>query len=232
MKPLSLFLLVSCQAFLHLSSFSQANSIPFATDGNSRPLYLKKEYAMEGSPFYPADPCFANIQMKNGKRYENIKLRFYLPDEQLIYQDSEGVDMITTVPIERITFICCTGITGSLIFQSGFPPVDGHSDKTFYQVLDTGRTKLLKGYQVTYRDNTAYGSASPTRTYEQTETLYAFNPVLGIRKLTKNKEAVLQFLPDKKKEVENFITTHHLTCKHEEDLVKVFAWYNTIAGKS
>ncbi len=183
---------------------------------------------MEGSPFFPAEPCLANVRMKGGKYYQNVSLRFYLPDEELVYLDGKGADMTAEHTVATVSFINCGDINSNYIFRCGFPAIDGHGDNAFYQVLDSGYCQLLKGYKVSYTDEKPYGSASITRTYDRTEAYYAYSPKQGMKKLEKNKESLLLFLSDKTKAVDNFITANKLKCKKEEDLVKVFAYYNTL----
>ena len=57
---------------------------------------------------------------------------------------------------------------------------------------------------------------------------YSYVPGKGMAKLNKDTGAVLNALNNRQKEVSNYITTNNIKCRKEADLVKVFAYYNSL----
>jgi hypothetical protein len=193
-------------------------------------FFNKTAIKWEGSPFYPYEYCVANIKTSGGQKFAKTKVRLGLIDNLVYYMVNDSSELVVNMPVEKIEFSSCTeGVKGGgTEFQSGFAAIDKQDEKTFYQVLDSGKIKLLKYRSVTFSDDQAYGSTTTTRTFKTTETFYANLPGNKMVKLGKGKEAILSVLADKKSQVENYIATNELKCKTEDDLVYVFNYYNSL----
>lgn len=200
----------------------------FLNDANGRPLLLRSEYLIEGSPFFNQDYCIADLKVRNGKYYQGIKVKLNLQQNLVIYDAGDGKEIAAITPIEKIIFVNCADPPRNQVLLSGFPPVDGQTVNSFYVLLDSGRVTLLKHIGVNYRDVKYYGSNQTTRVFEQKETLYAYQPHKGMMRLAKEAAAVLSLLSDQRKAVEAFLRNNTLTCRKETDLVKVFRFYNAL----
>ncbi len=205
-----------------------SNAQVFMSDANGRPLYMHTEYEVEGTPFYQDEYCLATIKLRKGKSYHNIRVKLNLFTNRVIYEDNDGKEMEATTPIDRIEFMHCTDASKNKILVSGYPPVDELNEEQYYVLVDSGKATLLKYIQVLYRDTKFYGKANTTRVFEQKESYYIYVPGKGMQKLTKDNDAVIAALPAKKNEVARYITSNNLKCRREEDLKKVFAWYNSL----
>lgn len=215
--------------------FSQGQNLQFMKEDNSflndvngRPMMLRSEYLIEGSPFFSQEYCTANLKVRNGKYYQGIKAKLNLQENLVIYDAGDGKEMASITPIEKIIFVNCADPAKNQVFRSGFPPVDGQTVNSFYLVLDSGRVTLLKRIGVNYRDVKYYGSNQTTRVFEQKEMLYAYQPAKGMIRLAKEETAVLSLLSDQRKAVQAFLTTNDLKCRKETDLVKVVQFYNAL----
>ncbi len=206
------------------------NSLELLTDVGGKPINLKVDYNMEGTPFYPAEYTRADLHVKSGKIYRGIMVKFNLMDNLLLLLMPDGKELVATNYIRRLVFT--DTLNGEIvfrgIFERGFPAVDGHTEDMYYEVLDTGRLKLLKFHSVTYIDQRQYGQASITRVFEQSDTYYLY-PVDGkMRKLEKGKDALLSLIGDKKDELGEFINQQNIKCRKESDWKTVIAYYNSL----
>lgn len=216
-------------------SFSQGQTLQFMKEDNSflndvngRPLLLRSEYLIEGSPFFYQEYCTANLKVRNGKYYQGIKVKLNLQENLVIYDAGDGKEMAAITPIEKIVFMNCADPSKNQVLLSGFPPVDKQTVNSFYVLLDSGRITLLKQIGVNYRDVKYYGSNQTTRVFEQKEILYAYQPAKGMIRLAKEEGAVLSLLSDQRKAVQAFLRAHDLSSRKEADLVKVFQFYNAL----
>ena len=150
----------------------------------------------------------------------------------VIYTNSEldENEFSPTVQIKQIQFIGGSDSKGVAVFESGFPPIGKQDESVFYQVLDSGKIKLLKYFQIDETQNTANGlnPGAPSILLQKIEFYFVYNSLLGIQKLSKSTDDVLHFFSDKKFLIETFMTTNKLKCKREEDLIKVFNYYNSL----
>lgn len=230
-----LCLLVFLQALHTVTNAQSLNlgtnpSNPLLTDVVGRPAFLKIEYNMEGSPFYPSEYTKADIYTKSGKVYPRIDAKFNLQDNSLLLRLDDGYEMVVATPVPRLVF-ADTGVSGhmlGIVFQNGYPAVDNQTTTTYYQVLDSGRISLLKSYSVTYMDKKEYGQASITRVYEQKETWYLYLPDKSMRKVEKGKDSFLAIFPDKKDQLRQYIDQNGYKCKKDDEWLAVTRYYNSL----
>ena len=203
----------------------------FVRNGQGDQFLNKSTLKIEGSAFYPYEYCSASIKTGNGQKFAKPKVRLGLIDNLIYYiGNDDSTELVVNMPVNKVEFSSCAeGVRGAgTAFQSGFAAIDKQTDQTFYQVLDSGKVKLLKYMAVTYSDDKAYNSATVTRTFKTAETFYANLPGNKMVKIGKGKEAVINLLSDKKSQVESFIATNELKCKTEDDLIYVFNYYNSL----
>lgn len=203
----------------------------FLADINGNPLMLRSYTDVEGSPYYNDNYCRANLKVMRGKSYTGIEVKLNLEDNRIIYKTPDGKEMETIIPVEFIEFSGCGPNGSTETFRSGFPPVDNQNQLSFYQVLDSGNVLLLKYRKISFMDSKSYGSANTTRKYDVTVRYYAYSAQKGMIPLSKGNENALSAFADKKKEMDSYIVSRKLKLKNEEDLVKLFAFYNNSTPK-
>jgi hypothetical protein len=218
--------------FSLISSGLQAQSAnPFMKDAYGRPLYLRTSYVAEGSPYFYDDYCFAEITTTNGKVYPDVKVKIDLINKYIIYITESGDEMIATTAIHQVkfmSFIYNETAYGETILRGFNYPLNA-ADGNIYQVLEDGKTKLLKEVIVTYSDTKKYGEANITRVFTKKEIFFAvFENKTKLRKVDKNKTSLISMFETKQTDIRNYIENQKLKCKSEQDLIKVFNYYNSI----
>ena len=206
------------------------NAQQFMEDVMGRPIYLKVEYNIEGSPFYPEEYLRANVYVRNGKIYTGIYVKFNLQENLLLYKQADGTEMSAAIPIQRVIFTDTSNgwVFYNSIFESGFPSINNQNENTFYEVLDSGKVKLLKYHTVKFTDKKYYGQASITRVFEQSEFYYAYLPNGTIKKMEKGTEFFLSLFTDKKEQLREYIEVQDLKCRKENDWKKAITYYNSL----
>ncbi len=197
------------------------------TDINGKPIYLKVEYNVEGSPFYPEEYHKADIYIKKGKAYKDVYIKFNLQENLVLFKMADGTELSSTVPIQKIRFTDTSRNIYDMVFENGFPAVDKQDEGSYYQVIDTGKASLLKYFSVSYIDKKQYGNASITRVFEQAQSYYLLHNGV-MKKIDKGQEAFFSLFPDKKEELKKYVGQHKIKCRKEDDWRKVIAYYNSL----
>ncbi|SJZ79463.1 hypothetical protein SAMN04488132_104289 [Sediminibacterium ginsengisoli] len=228
---LPLFLALAAAGYGQNTNMFLMETNKFFEDANGRPLLRKTENKVEGSPYFNESFCPGNVTMLlNGRTYKGLSLKVNLESNELLFQSPQGDPMVVVQPVKSFELQCGEGGNGTANarkFASGFPALEWQNEKTFYEVLDSGKVMLLKHYRVSFSDDKAYGSPETIRTYKRKALYYAWSPSKGIQPLAKE-SALSDFMADKKNQVEAYMSKEKLKGKKEEDLVKLFAFYNAL----
>lgn len=208
------------------SSYSLATKIHgfFMSEGQP---YVNVKFArvVEGSPFFTDRWNKGYVSTLEGAKLNDIILRLNLVDQQLHYL-KDGKEYVTGQSLNEV--LIEDEKTGNLyVFRSGFPGVQYGSSKTFYQTLAEGNILLLKHIRKIITENTPFGSATTQQTIRNLETYYIWKKGAMI-KVKKDKQNLLRALKDKSNEIETFINQYQISCKSEDDLLKVVNYYNSL----
>ncbi len=235
MKPVfgvCLFFLVGSITMLYGQSnagiTNYSNAQQFMNDANGRPMYMHADYAIEGSPYFSNDYCTANLKLRKGKTYKGIKVKLNLQENLVVYDAGDGKEMIATSPVEKIEFLNCTDAAKSKVLVTGYPAIDKQDVSSFYVLMDSGSIQLLKYISVNYRDTKYYGDPNMTRVFEQKEVYYAYTATKGMIRLSKDNDHILAIFTNLKQELAKFMAANDIKCKREDDLIKLFAYYNSL----
>lgn len=226
---LALFSIMLWQGFAraqNMTGIYPASSFLKGTNG-SLLQDVKSEYETDGSPFYPDKYKESIFVLTDGKGYTGIKAKINLMENQLLFLSENGNEMIATSPVKIVIFRDPSDKnTADIIFEKGFPPIDQQTDASFYEVLDTGKVKLLKYHRVSYIDKKGYLTETVTRVFNESNDYYLFSDKKGISRIEKGKDFLVSYLGDKNGTVSKFIDTKNLKCKKESDWKTVIAFYN------
>ncbi|MFN3664920.1 MAG: hypothetical protein ACK4S0_02105 [Sediminibacterium sp.] len=201
----------------------------FIKDANGRLVDgLGAGYKMEGSPYLLKSFKSASIINSRGKSYANITANINLETNEIIFETPDNKKMAVSIPVSRIIFED-PETNSKQTFLSGFSPIDRLTDRSFYQLLDSGTVLLLKSYQVSFTESRGYSESTPTRVYEQNTAYYLFLPATGLVKVPRSISDVPGlFEKEKKDKLNSFIRTNQLKSRNEADLIKLIAYYNSL----
>ncbi len=214
-----------------LFSFSQASglstSIPFGSYGfiNGKSTYSRQDASEEGAYMFPKTLSPANVTLKNGRYYPNIKIMLNLMDNEMIFADSTGQTYSSIVPIEQIEFLPIENGATKTVFKTGFPAVGDADENTFYEVLADGPMMLLRSNKISYIDKTILGRSVSTRVYDNKQTIYAYDKKLGMKKISKSKTE-LESLFGGNTKMQTYLSSHKI--RSESDMVGTFKYYNSL----
>jgi len=212
------------------------NNNAFWNDANGRPLKINVDFRVEGSPFYYEEYCQADVYMSNGKKYENVRVKLNLVENDLLFKTDKNEEMIATSAVNKIKFYNYTyqGAFKEEIILTSFKPVLNEKGTDIFELLVDSTVKLVKKVDVNYTDNKPYNEATITRTYNRTEILYALMPGKNqeLIKVQRNKTGILELFADNYNKIASYIDERKLKCKTEKDIIQVFQYYNSLKSKN
>jgi len=181
-----------------------------------------------GSRFYKLDWANGTVTRKDGTTYQGLKLKYDLYDDEIVYESTANAPLVPKyTDITGFTLKGLDGATDVKTFANGFPAVDKLTPASYYQVIAAGKTQLLKKYAKTISTRTDPGDNSIVKSFVDEELYYVLKDgkMTAVKPDAKEIEAVLA---DKGTQVAAYVKSNKLGYKHDEDLAKIFAYYNTL----
>lgn len=198
----------------------------FITDNQGRVIMSQKYIDLEGSPYLKESWTKAYVRLKHSSNPSLIQVKYDLVEDQLLFKNSK-LDVAMEFIDQVIEFRLLLEDNRSSSYKSGYKPIDGNTEKNFYQILYDGNTQLLKRKLKKIIEDRPYNSAVTIKSFQEVELYYiakANEPI----KIKKDKKQILSVLNDRTVELEKYIQQYKLNVKEEEDLIKLIAYYNTL----
>ncbi|MDX2046576.1 MAG: hypothetical protein SFU87_07300 [Chitinophagaceae bacterium] len=205
-----------------LSFFHSVNGEPA---GNVKFIAL-----VEGTPFFRDYWMSALVTLPGTRKFANIQVKLNLLDNNIHFTDVKGNEMVTSAVVHEL-YLVDTVEAGSYSLISSNVLSPGATSKTrWFLVLEKGTATLLKEVSKKIKETKPYGSAT---TEQRIETGYRYyilsnNNLFQIKKL----RSITEALPDRRKELKQFISHNHLQEKNEQHWISVINYYNQLAGQS
>ena len=167
------------------------------------------QYTSDNSPYLTQEWYRGLVRDKSGKPYDGVLLNYNLVKDEIVYKNDSSAYVLGP---EIMEFNIPTG-TALYTFKRGFPGAAGLTDKSFYQVLYDGNTKLLKHFKKS-------GSGATE------ESLYILkgdklNPIQ-----LKDRNSFLKVLSDEKNKMQYVIKEENLDFDGADDVAKLLAEYD------
>jgi hypothetical protein len=214
----------SCETFAQ----SETGANPFINDSNGRPLYMKSNYNMEGSPFLFEDYLPASLISADGKYYSNVMVKINLVDNEIYYRLPDGREMVSTTPVKDIIFskpFASYSPVDSVVI-TGFNSAINKKGAVTYMICVEGKLKLLKKISISYKDLQEYGNTNTTRIFTRKESFEYIKGSSSAQRLPKGEDAIVELMSDRRKDMNRFIIAQQLELKKEADIVRLFQYYN------
>lgn len=163
----------------------------------------------------------AELKSSDGAVYKDFNIKYDIVNDLLIYQGKANEIMEFVVPINEFSI-------GSLVFKNGYPSINTNTAKTFYQVLFEGKIRLLKKVTKTIIEAQNYNSPSMVKNIDTQTKYYIINKNGSIIPIKTNKKDVLDLLSEKSEQVKQYVSSHKVSFKNDEDLIGLFKFYDSL----
>ncbi|MES2275570.1 MAG: hypothetical protein V4592_06085 [Bacteroidota bacterium] len=189
----------------------------FYQDIQGNAIKENKSADTEGSPYLLDNWTAGSATVEKG-RYDNIKLKYDIKNDQLIFAGKDDVPMGFADPVKKFSI-------NNRNFANGFPAIGAQGKDSYYEVLSDGKVKLLKHYAKHIEENKTYGSAAVTREYTGIETYYVFkdDKMSAIKPDRKN---ISDLTADKAAQIDTYLKTNKVNFKNDASLGQLFDYYN------
>ena len=212
---------ISC-LLLSLSMYIAEGQQVMLTDFAGRPVNVPKEnMEVEGSTFYP-ETAFkkATVFLTNRTFIKDIPIKIDLKDRRVFFINDRNEELVSIMPIKQIVF------EDGVVMETGFDASGKIPAGSFFQVLDTGKVKLLKYIEITYVDSKGYNSNTTVRQFfrkdiflaAKGQQLYALNDASEIANI----------LPEKQTQLASFIREQIGKPKKQADFEKIVRYCNSL----
>lgn len=198
------------------------------TDLKGEPLLTGNAVYEDGTPFFINEWLVGNLISENKRKFAGVFVKLNLQTDRVNYQYQETkAERVAGEGVVREIEFKDPSRLDTVRFRCHFPPIDKHDLKTFYQVLADGKVTLLKQIKKIFIEEKAFNSATITRRFDTQNSYYIFKDE-KMALLKRTKSGLLNVLSDQKELIEKFISNNKLTIKSDNDLAKIFAYYNSL----
>src|SRR5689334_12702275 len=232
MLPRILILLCACLSILTARSQAVVDVDKF--DGNAMSFFkavggepnsnTKFVRVVEGSPYYFDTWMKGSVQIGD-KEYRNLFLRLNVLETTLEFRDRKNEIMICTEPVKRVTLLDTANGSSTSFIHSSFLPSLADLKNSWLLELSTGKAALYKLTKKLINEVRPYGSATNEQHILTSYSYYLLqnNTITRVKKTSD----VVELLPDKKSELQDFVKSNKLSNK-EGDMTKLVQYYNSL----
>lgn len=210
-----------CLSVLLFSTiFVSAQQAVFA-DGS--PVKELKYSDIIGSELYNSEWRNAEVLLNTGARY-NLSVKYNIYADELFFQRNNQT-MSFVVPVKEFVF---NGNSEKVeIFRNGYPINEDFNGKSFYQVLIDGRAQLLKKLSKQVMETKDFNSSVVKKRFTDLNKIYAFRDN-QFYQLKRDRSSILNIFSDKSNEIAKYISDNKINLKKDDELIKVFNYYNSL----
>lgn len=207
---------------LSLSIYIAEGQQVMLTDFAGRPVNVPKEnMEVEGSAYYP-ETAFkkATVFLTNRTFIKDIPIKIDLKDRRVFFINDRNEELVSIMPVKQIVF------EDGVVMETGFDVSGKIPAGSFFQVLDTGKVKLLKYIEITYVDSKGYNSNTIVRQFFRKDVFLAAKGQ-QLYSLTDASE-IASIVPNKQSQITGFIRDQIGKPKKQADFEKIVRYCNSL----
>jgi hypothetical protein len=191
-------------------------------------------YGVMGTPYLNDKWTPAIITALDGKKHENTPILYnahYDLIEAVVGKDTLILNSRRIISVE-LPVTDANGVR-YVKLKNGFLSTSEKIEPTnFFEIMYEGAsiTLMRKHYKFLKPSdfNAAYNTGSKYDEFQMQSTTYAKTPNGDIQKIKTNRRDILRLVGDKSKQVEDYIKNEKLKYEVDVDLVRIFAYYETL----
>lgn len=191
------------------------------SDFMGRPVFEKRYTDTKGTPYLFDGYENGAVKLQSGKSFSGVKLRYDQVEDELMFLNESGKEMLFAEPVTEFTI-------NDRTFRRGYPATDGATAEAYYEVLVEGKTELLKRTSKKIIEEAAYNAATKVKSIRANENYYVTASHLSLTKVKKDKKSLLAALPGKSAELETYVKDNRLDLRQEQDMAKLVIYYNSL----
>lgn len=189
----------------------------------------KLYHGVLGSPFLYDSWNKGSVQFRDGSLQEGLNLKYDQVEDKLLFSPAEGQVQQFAEPVTEFTLPASpeSGLPGLRRFRSGYAPIDGASETSFYEILADGPTQLVKRTSKKIVEELAPNSNIIKTKQVKQKVKYYFVRAGELIPISKDKKNLIAALQDKGPAMEQYLKKHKLTLE-DTALVLLTTYYNSL----
>lgn len=176
-----------------------------------------------GTPYLNPDWVKGSATLENGQTFTDLDLKYDVVKGVLFFKSNDDKILGFVDPVKEFTLS-----PGNAKFANGFSGIKDFTAKSYFQVLNAGKVKILKKDIKNVVERREYNSASTTKTFVSNTSVFLLGPDGQALPLKKDKKFILTVLSDKAAPLEAYINDKKPNFKNEADIVALIDYYNTL----
>lgn len=202
----------------------------FFNDVFGKPFNPAANEDISGSPFINNNWKLAVIKLKDGRFFGDIAVKLNAYSQSLHYLSANGVELVAPGGVIEQVQINDTADNGTIImrlYYCGMKAIENNDEKTFYEVLDTGKATLLLCKKVKIIEAKTFASTTIIKEYKSFHDYYiSMNGTMN--KCKKSDSFFTELFIDKKDLMQKFINENKIRFKSEKDFKTIVNYYNSL----
>ena len=178
-----------------------------------------------GSPFFKEEWMKASGTAANGVSYGGGLVKLNLYDNDVIFLNPAGVEMIVTTQLKEI--ILKDTVNNLTYHFENTLPITAQGKKRWLQRLIIGKASLYKSFDKVLSETTPYGSSTAEQSINTVETFYVFKNN-ELKAVKKPKDAI-SILGDKQAELNAYFNKKEFPKgTAEQQITALVTYYNSL----
>lgn len=205
--------------FLHSVHFCNAQ---YLLQDKQGVVMTEKSYTdVIGSNFFNDDYINGTVVLNNGKKYENLALKYDCYNDELFFKNEKDNLLLSfTVPVKSFELL-------GQKYINGLPPIDNFTTQSFYQVITDSEVKLLVKNYKTIVENKQHNSATIEKKFEDNKIYYVFKNG-KMQRFKLSKKEFIEIFNDKSEEVDAFLKKVEVDFKNISHVSKIFEYFSSL----
>jgi hypothetical protein len=186
----------------------------------------EKEADIKGSPFLFDDWKKGNVLLKTKERIDSIFIKYNLYTDLLQVKID---DQEYQFNIEVSEFLIPDLVTNeTALFRSGFSPVPGMNEKSFYQVLYDGRPKLLLKHKKLIGSEMTSTPGVKAKVFEDQNNYFILTASGKMEKIKKKNKGIQDLLEGEIEALKKMVESNKLKLVNDEEIIRVLEYYDSL----
>jgi hypothetical protein len=182
-----------------------------------------------GSPFFKGQWFSARLLDADGNHYACPSVRLNLLDNEINFLDAAGTELISHIPIKQVQLTdTVSGKHYLFLLGDQIHEADKTEAHTWLQVLVNDKVSLCLQQKKTIHENIPYATSTVEEDILTIDIYFVRMKNSFIR--VKSWQDLLQLFADRKDAVDQFVHTHHLKGKSEDDYTQLVQFYNSLGN--
>lgn len=182
---------------------------------------------IEGTPYL--EETYVQGEVQFGKTVSVLPIRYNIFQDLMEYkQNGQVLVFDPTTKIKKVHF-------GNQTFIVDKFELKGKTKYGFLTMLDSGKAMLVSKHVVTYlgakKGGNLDGSDTPAR-YARSADVYFYKIGTGNLIRVENLKSLIAGFADKQEELTKFAKEEKISVKKENELVRLFKYYNSLQGET